>query len=376
MKKTNILAIVILTLFPFVIIFVNAKRSQRFRGVFSELLSSENVQNGFLSADSVYWFDFPISEQLDEGGVPGGILDVTHPSVVYLSSSFPQIRHNLWVALTPYPESIGGECYENTCIYGGFYDENIGINPSFSNIHQNPILFRDYAGFNSDPDLFYDEQDSLLYCITRKQNCPDSQNVFVLQHSNNGEDWSVPLPIFKTDKLSLCPCLLKVNGKYYIYVFTPDDYYSIHSTYDVWESSSLSDPDFKLIATHEWPHNSIGIWHGDIIFHKNNYYMCFCGFNKNYSNRVLGGMEHSRYLWIARSCNGVDWQFYDKPLLKKSGLYRSSIFVDLQDKLVCTFSVHHREFSEKYPSGNRIGSIRLSMSTIDSLINSVIVTKP
>ncbi len=371
MKKYNIL-IFCLTMSLFLYqVWEIASRSQRMRGWLTEMLGRHNADLGYLSDDSIRWFDFPLTEQLDEGGIPNGLLDVTHPSVVYLPSAMPDSVHNLWVALTPYPESMGGECYENTCVYSGDYDEDDGIQPTFENVHQNPIIFKEYAGFNSDPDIYYDTDDSLLYCVTRKQNCPDSQNEFVLQHSRDGQRWSEPTILFKTDKLSLCPCLFKVDDKYYIYVFNPDDYYSVNSTFDIWESSSLSNPDFHLHETCTWPQIDFGIWHGDIIRYNNCYYLLFCGFNQRYSNALVGGRDRSRYLWIARSHDGRNWQFYNKPLLKKSGLYRASMFVDKHNRMVSLFSVHHRMFGERYQSGNRIGSIRLPMAVVDSLINSV-----
>ena len=303
-----------------------------FRYYKSKLLCYNNIDNGLIDEDSIIFCDFELDHNLDRGGVYSGDRDVTHPSVAYTPHGFQ--GYNLWFALTPYPQALPqhGEPYENACVfYGNYKGKNNSIN--FKSIKRNPVIFRDGAKFNSDPDLFYDENDTLLYLVNRKRMLDGFASTIVLQHSSDGQYWSEPKVLFQTNRQTLCPCLIKVDTLYYIYAFNSETSGTMCNDFEIWESRSLREPIFKLKETCKWRNMDISIWHGDMLYYKDAYYITSCGFNEDYKN-ILGGKDKSLYLWFGKSKDGREWQFCSKPLLKANGCYRSTMFVDNSENVV------------------------------------------
>lgn len=330
------------------------------------ILTGKNVSNGVIPKDSVKWCTLPISYNLDEGGVPDGLMDITHPSVCYISDG--KFSHRWWIAATPYPQSlkVSGETYENTCI---FFSDNKKNNPptNFTAIHKNPIIYKAGARYNSDPDIFFDECDSILYAFTRKRRGKDYMSNIVMQSSRNGESWSEPLSIIKTETQSLCPCVVKCDSCYRIYLYEyKSEIQNPTSSIEIWESKSLSMPHFKHVKSIPWTLSSY-IWHGDVVRYGNKYYMIYCGANKNYKT-CIGTVDEAQYLWVAESKDGYTFSDYKRPLLKMNGVYRST-FTIIDNIIYCYFSVSNRfrEDKAKYPYGNRVGMIKYPLNKLNEL---------
>ena len=330
------------------------------------LLTGNNIEKGVIPSDSIRWCTLPISHDLDRGGVPDDIQDITHPSIIYIpDGKFP---HQWWLAATPYPQSlkVHGEPYENTCI---FYADNVGRDApvDFFSIDKNPIIYKAGARYNSDPDIFFDDADSTLYAFTRKRHGEDYVSNIVIQSSKDGEHWSGPVSVVKTETKSLCPCIIKCDSVYrmYLYEYTPD-VKNPTSTIEIFESVSLLAPQFKHSKSVPWTLDSY-IWHGDVLRYNDNYYMIYCGANKNYRTR-LGTPDVTRYLWVAESSDGYIFKDYTRPLLKMNGVYRST-FTILDGTIYCYFSVSNRfrGDKEKYPRGNRIGMIKYPLDRLSIL---------
>ena len=330
------------------------------------LITGNNISKGLIPEDSIKWCTLPISYNLDEGGVPDGLMDITHPSICYIADG--KFSHNWWIAATPYPQSlrVSGETYENTCI---FFSDNLKDNPptDFSAIHKNPIIYKAGARYNSDPDIFFDDSDSTLYAFTRKRRGKDYKSNIVIQSSKDGEYWSDPVSIIKTATQSLCPCVVKGDSCYRMYLYEYNT--SIQnptSTIEIWESSSLKTPDFKHVKSIPWTLSSY-FWHGDVVRYGNKYYMIYCGTNKNYKTR-LGTLDEAKYLWVAESEDGYTFKAYNRPLLKMNGVYRSSFSI-VDGMVYCYFSVSNRFRGDKvmYPYGNRIGMISYPLNKLYAL---------
>lgn len=327
-------------------------------------ITSVNCLKGIIASDEIQWCSLPISHDLDQGGVPDGIRDITHPSVVFADSS----THTWWLAATPYPQSlsVSGEPYENTCI---FYSDNDSLSPpiNFSSIKKNPIIYKQDAKYNSDPDIFFDNNSKKLFALTRKRWGEDYVSNIVVQHSFDGEIWSNPTSILKTDTESLCPCLLETESGYRLYLFEPDMTDSnVTKTIQIWESASLDNMEFKHIKSVLWNLNS-NFWHGDVVRYNDMYYMVYCGTNNTYQT-CLGTRDLSKYLWIATSNDGITFQEYKTPILQMNGVYRAS-FVIVNDVITCYFSVsnRYRSVQDGYPSGNRIGMIQFNLDILSEL---------
>ena len=88
------------------------------------ILTENNSVKGVIPTDSIKWCILPISHDLDQGGVPDDIQDITHPSVIYVPEGM--FTHTWWMSATPYPQSlkVHGEPYENTCI---FYSDKVTL---------------------------------------------------------------------------------------------------------------------------------------------------------------------------------------------------------------------------------------------------------
>ena len=327
-------------------------------------LTQPNIEKGLIDSDEINWCTLPVSHDLDKGGIPDDIQDITHPSIVYTDS----FSHKWWLAATPYPQSlpVHGEPYENTCI---FYSDNDSTNPPvlFQNIHKNPIIYKAEAKYNSDPDIFYDGDSNTLFSVTRKRRGNDYISNIVIQHSKDGENWSDPESIIKTNTESLCPCLLKTDTTYRVYMFeAKKQKKNPTSSIEIWESDSLSHPSFKHIHSIPWNFESY-FWHGDIVKYEGMYYMIYCGANKSYKAR-LGIEDESQYLWLATSQDGITFEEYKRPILKMNGVYRST-FIIINGEIICYFSVSNRYRGDKtrYPWGNRVGMVHFSINRINEL---------
>lgn len=329
-----------------------------------DLATYNNQEKGIVDKDSIRWCSFPLSHDLDKGGVPFDIQDVTHPSIVYIPNCFN--GYNCWMSTTPYPCSLptSGEPYENTCIYFANTNDNKSFPSDFFPINQNPIILKSGAKYNSDPDLLFDEESNCLYSITRKRRAKGYITNIVYQKSIDGQKWSQPISLFTTETNSLCPCILKINGKYLIYTFEVNsDGRRSTKEIDVWESESLENPSFRLVNKIKWnlPSN---FWHGDVFFYNGKYYMVYCGTRNDYKT-ILGSSDLAKYMWLAVSNDGLHFEANERPLLKMNGVYRSSLVIT-NDIMSIYFSVSNRYRKDKkqYPYGNRIGLVEIPLKNI------------
>lgn len=352
---------------------IASKKPGKLKNMRRIICTMGNVKNGIYDESIIKWCDLPISSRLDQGGVPDNMLDITHPSVVLLPK--PWNGYNVWLAATPYPQIIGNDAqiYENTSIFHAC-THNSAFPSKFIAIKHNPIIYGEEAKYNSDPELFMDD-DSTMYVITRKCIGPDYFARIVLQQSRDGENWSYPVTLLKTDRLSMCPCLIKVGERYRIYMFNThfDERYSkyiggiITDNIEIWESESLSHPDFHLVKYVKW-NNLSNVWHGDVVFYHHKYYMLYCGTNYNY--KILYGMgrviDTFKYLWLAVSDDGYNFKAFPKPLLKRAGIYRPTFVIenDIMTIYFATENSYIGKDSKRYPGGDRIGLFSISLNDL------------
>lgn len=363
MKKKKVFIILpVILIGLFILIYKERKIAH---DIIVNVITSDNTREGLFDVKSMEWCDLPIGFDLDKGGVPNGYQDITHPSVILASTNDSMA---VWMAATPYPTSLStsGEPYENTCIF--YSTVNDAKYPtSFSPIFKNPIIYKGTAKYNSDPDIFYNNADTSLYVITRKRRGPEYITKIVLQKSKDGNQWSEPNDLFTTDSLCLCPCLLKGNNDtYQIYAFnTRDDSQKTTNNIQIWESRSLSQPSFELKHVVSW-RNKQNVWHGDIVYHNETYYMVFCGTSADYRFKWTRKADSTKYLWFARSKDGLNFDVNPRPILKCNGAYRSSFFIDPNDNIIiyCSFHNRFRGDQSMYPAGNRIGKIEVPLSSV------------
>jgi hypothetical protein len=324
-------------------------------------------EGGIVPYESLKWCDFPISHDLDRGGIPNDLQDIQHPSVCYIENGWN--GSNVWMCATPYPQALkpySGEPYENACI---FFANSVSAPTNFQTIYKNPIIYKNGASYNSDSDIFFDDTDSTMYCITRKRRGIDYLSRFVIQSSKDGQHWSDPVVLFDIDKDAVSPCLIKSKGKYLIYIFmqkTEDS--RVTNTIDIYECKSLKTFNFSLYKSVEWK-NDINVWHGDILQYKGKLFLLGCGMKNNIKTR-FGLEDHWRYLYLGVSTDGENFKMINTPLLQSPDVYRPTGYIDNNNlNIYVSFFSHYFNSKEKYMSGSRIGMISIPINTIDSLIS-------
>lgn len=357
-KKKYLIAVSVLMCIMALVFYAQTEEGH---ALIRKIRTYKNCALGVISADSIQWCEFPISLDLDKGGVPFSIQDSTHPSFTFVPGGWN--GYDCWIALTPYPTSLptSGEPYENTCIYYSNRESSFPV--SFSSIKTNPIILKAGAKYNSDPDLFFSSNDSLLYAITRKRFGADYTTRIVEQHSDDGETWSSPNTLFDSEKESLCPCIVQVSDSLYrIYTFNGTKKRT--KEMEIWESSSMTNTPFVLTDVVNWE-SDICIWHGDILQYVGRYYLIGCGRNNQFKT-ITGSQDEYRYMWLGISEDGLHFKLYNKPVLQINGVYRSTFDITKDGRIVIYFSVHGTYWGdkEKYPDGNRIGKVETDFTSL------------
>jgi hypothetical protein len=372
MKNKIIIAVMILFLLCVagIMAFIN---KQPLKVPIRSFLSYEK-ESGIVPYDSLKWCNFPISHDLDKGGIPDDLQDIQHPSVCYVENGWNGA--NVWMCATPYPQALkpySGEPWENACIFFANSDEKAPTD--FSAIYKNPIIYKGSANFNSDSDIFFDDADSTMYCLTRPFYTTGKRtgnSGFVLQSSKDGQHWSEPVNLFIINKThAVSPCLIKYKDKYRIYIFIQKEGNHARNTgcIDIYESESLKEPNFVLYKSVKWD-NDVNVWHGDILQYKDKLLLVGCGMKNNIKTR-FGFTDHWRYLYLGVSNDGENFKMINTPLLQSPDVYRSTGYIDNENlNIYVSFLSHYFNSKEKYMSGSRIGMINMSLNTIDTLISS------
>lgn len=338
--------------------------NRKLYNVINKWLTKNNAATGLIPVEVVKMCDFELTHDLDRGGVPDDVRDITHPSVVCVDKNGGK---EIWLAATPYPQAsrFKGEPYENTCVFHAPVLNN-NYPTYFSSINHNPIIYKDGARYNSDCDLFYDKETEMFYAITRKRRAENYVTRIVIQSSKDGNVWTTPVTLMETDRESLCPCLVKVECKYLLYMFNASADYKICDSFEIWESPTLNNPNFELKGLYRWEEKNISIWHGDVDYVDGIFYMVFCGVDMRFKRRIIGGLDKSKYLWIAKSKDGINWDYCNRPLLKTNGTYRSTFFKD-NDQMIIYVGFMNRYIDKNHPAGNKVGVLTVPMQMVNNL---------
>lgn len=352
MKKV----IVFLGLIVFTFVFYVYRREAKY---FLLNVVSVEQKNGLIPMDSILWCSFPNPNNVESGGVPFNIMDVTHPSIVYIPQSWG--GHSLWAATSPYPQTIDGDKYENTCV---FYSSIKARNGSigFTPVSSNPIIQKPIDAFNSDPDIFFDKKTDKLFVLTRQ--CNDSIKI-VIQSSEDGVAWSKEKLIISGLRGDgyLSPCLFLKDSVYYIMTFmkTPENR-GLVKTANIYSCQDLENANFTFEKSLELI-GDVNVWHGDIFEYDDQLYAIVCGSNLTFKY-LHGKADVSKYLFLGKLDSDFNIQFSSVPLIKGNGVYRSTGFVDGSGVLHAYFSFHYRYLDDKvqYPSGHRIAYFKSDFS--------------
>lgn len=253
--------------------------------------------------------------------------DVLHPSVVYISTGFG--GHKWWMVQSPYYNCSGP--IENPIIY--YANETMdGSAPKiWIPAMDNAVIDAPLWGYNSDPNLFY--ENGKLWLLWRENDTEDCRKnnyrraVFGTS-SKDGVTWDPSAKkLFMGARTlyydsAMCPILIKDNDVYKVYAsnfeFQPN---RISHGLAIWSGHSLENPDFKVQGIYPiYCYNSYyQPWHFDILKYSGKYYM------------ILQTRESNGNISLGESYDGKNFQILPKPLIvqdcKHFGIYKPTAVI-------------------------------------------------
>lgn len=315
-----------------------------------------NERKGLVDKNAIKWCDFHLEIQ--------GHKDITHPSILIA-------EEGMYVAATPYPQLLedGGVGYENPYLFKATNSE-ADAPTDFALVDDKPICLPEEAHYNSDPVLF--NWKGKMYMMTRKQEGPDYLSKIILQEYVDGH-WSAPIDIIKTDRMCACPMVMQKDGKVWVYMINYRwNSFKGHKTIgytteniEVWTNRDNKLTAFEFDRFLDWPHTQ-QVYHGDLFYNDGYYYMLFNGLDTSFTT-FYGIHDHFKYLWIARSKDGISFEVSKRPLLKRSGIYKpTSFFKDgVLNVYFATDNSYFGKDRKQYKSGNRIGTFSVPLNLIE-----------
>ena len=233
--------------------------------------------------------------------------EVVHPSIVYAAAGWNGYKY--WMAMTPYPASNND--YENPSIVASNDGETWVVPAGLTN----PIdPFPGGSSFNADPDLLLG-QDNKLYCYWQfTDDANDWKKTIYVSSSSDGVNWSPKQAIIAN---------IPANG-----TASHSVLYNEETTlYEMYQRGSHDVEPYPLLkrtcATPDgaWSDATecvlfgtpaaTDLWHLSVRRVAGEY----IGF---WTSCVAGETGTNGKLWVARSVDGISWQWDSNPCLESS----------------------------------------------------------
>jgi hypothetical protein len=220
--------------------------------------------------------------------------DCLHPCIRYIPEGF--CGYHWWLVQSPYYNR--NFIYENPLLYYSKESSFPSVREFIAEIATTPT-----KGFNSDPNLFYEDNKLWIFWREFRTSLCDSLHAYMATvgvYTVDGKTFSKKMiyltqqkPNFDTEQ---APVLLKKENKYYFYT----SYYQyspkrVNKGIAIWEGSSLDNPDFilkrivpfkNIYTCGKWKQLRVGsklffipkpvkheLWHFDLYAYKNKLYM-------------------------------------------------------------------------------------------------------
>jgi hypothetical protein len=245
--------------------------------------------------------------------------DVLHPSVVYIPGGFG--GHKWWMAQTPY--YLCDNQIENPILYYADEEKDGAAPTKWIPAINHPLVEAPEpkgTGYNSDPNLFYEDGKLWLFWRENWSNNCEKNNmkraVFGMS-STDGVTWDLSTRKFYMGAKggdydpAMCPILKKEKDVYRFYAsnfqFKPS---RVSLGLAVWEGHSLEKPDFKLkTITKIKCDKRYQPWHFDMVTYDNKYYMIL------QTNESMGNIS------IGESTDGCNFTILPKPLIVQNATH-------------------------------------------------------
>lgn len=352
----NYLIIFILFLLLLLILIKQSAKPGILKNIRRKINTAVNVKYGYINSSHIKWCDLDYYTE-------SGIKDITHPSVLLY-------KHHILMVATPYPQSLedGGVKYENPYLFISHSTEPL---ITFERLSEQKIIAPLEAHYNSDPKIFM--KDNSVYLLNRKCEGPDYFSKITLQKMINYNEWTKPIDIIKIDRVGVCPLYINYLGHEYVVLINIrwNKLFGIKTlgyktdNIEIWiNNGTIEHPNFSLYDRVLWS-MSQQIYHADSFIYNDDIYIIFNASNKEYKT-FYGIPDHFKYLWIARTKDFHSFQICNKPLLKRSGIYKPTAYLD-HGILKVYFASDNSYFGDErksYISGNRIGYFEMPFDSI------------
>lgn len=273
-----------------------------------------------------FWRNLTKHQQWLEYELPAGYGDwAVHPCVRYIPEGLG--RSCWWMALSPYPGFDTTK--ENILLYKGENTKDSVIPLKWTFVKE--VSGSHSKGYNSDPNLYYDEDKKELWVIWREwetKNVPDESPLCctLFSKTNNGIKFSTPeilaLNRCAQDNLpadtQMSPTVIDFGGFRYLYgvhySFEPNLFPRGFCRYE------YDGMRFELSDSRPWKDRSFDFWHIDMFQHSEYLYQVITGRSGN-------------AIYLGRSKNGLDFEYSHRPLyswrwfVRKNYFYKASALV-------------------------------------------------
>lgn len=285
-----------------------------------------------------------------------GDIEATHPKAVSFAQPWNGYRY--WISYSPYPK--GDDSKENPHIMASndleHWEEPAGfLNP----LDDTPPDYKKSVVYNSDPELFYNEDTGELECWWRFVDDSNGKKVVLYRRrSADGVNWTEKETMLTADRSKqdwLSPALIYEDGLYKMW--------SIGSGYRVQYMESRDGrewSDIRFIAV-DYLSPNVKNWHIGVIHTAKGYEMVLVSFDDSLPADIYPRTRMSLYytwstdnisykrakLLLAPSQGENDWD--------NKGLYRSGLLADTDGQYYLIYSGIKRD-------GTRgVGLVRLDM---------------
>ncbi|MBP2283130.1 hypothetical protein H4V97_001448 [Flavobacterium sp. CG_23.5] len=244
--------------------------------------------------------------------------DLIHPCVRFIPKGFA--GHKWWMIASPY-RGYDSSIENPILYYGDSTDESVvPTNWIASGVMEETPK----KGYNSDPSLYYDGKG--LWVFWRENYTPScSANKMARgtfgKYSIDGTTFTEK-KFFAGEKSStedseMCPIIASVNGQVKLYgdhhLFTPNRIPLGLSIWDLPDNDLFKNKFVKTLDVLPKYKSGFDFWHFDFFEYNNKYY---CVVSPESANEIL----------LGRSDDGINYVFWDTPLLSNTGTGRTYFY--------------------------------------------------
>lgn len=244
--------------------------------------------------------------------------DLIHPCVRFIPNGFG--GHKWWMIASPYRGF--NSAIENPILYYGDSTDDDAVPTNW--IAVGVMEETPKNGYNSDPSIYFDGEG--LWVFWRENATPScNENKIVRgtfgKYSKDGITFGTKKlfaeELSRTEDSEMCPIIMSINGQIKLYgdhhLFTPNRIPLGLSIWDLPENDLFKNKFVKTLDVLPKYKAGFDFWHFDFFEYKNKFY---CVVSPESANEIL----------LGRSDDGINYVFWDTPLLSTAGTGRSYFY--------------------------------------------------